>query len=127
MFRNLDQVLWTVANTAPLMLAMLAAGLWLLANRRKAPRACVLAGCTLLGLVAFNGAEMVFRQCMLDEINATLLGQSPTTGLTYPTLDLIWRLNGVLVALVHAAAVVLVARAVLLERGTAAKSHGDGG
>jgi hypothetical protein len=69
----------------------------------------------LLGILVFNVAQLTFKDWILWEMNASPTGQPPS-GISFDSFRTILKVHELLVALIHAVAVVLLARAVLLGR-----------
>ncbi len=61
-----DRIFWDIATMSPMALALLGTGLFLLANRHKAPRPCMIAAITFLGLFVFNLALYYYRDLLRD-------------------------------------------------------------
>jgi hypothetical protein len=108
------RILWQIAVTAPVALALLIAGVVLLAKRRVAPRACTLAGVTFLVLFLFHTGMYFFRVWMFGTYNPGVLGRGGSW--TLQDLELLLRLSNVVTALVDAAGVAALAAAVLIGR-----------
>ena len=108
---NLADVVRQAALTGPVYVVMLVAAVGQLCRRRATPRACALAGTAILASLLAQVGLDAFRGWVMAEMNAAPAGQ-----LSAPELQLLGLTSPVVNGLVDAAAILVVAWAVVLDR-----------